>query len=174
MSNLQQVIGDYKNFLERALSNVKRERFDFSDFIQLDVICYRTASQSNYEQKKEELGNIGALLSEVIVSGRPIATYQLDEPIYFQDWRIDTIELPAPKEGSEKPEGLEHIQFVIYNDLQTFIQKYPDKNFDTRAIERGVNPMIAYKFNDGTVKFHRLNLATAIYLEEKLNLSEIK
>lgn len=173
MDDLQKIIGDYEEFLKSTLLKIAGEGFDFADFVQLDVICYRTATQAGYEQKKDELENVGTLLSEVIVSGRPIATYRLNEPIYFQDWRIDTIEIPAPKAGSGKPEGLEHIQFVIYDDLQTFMQKYSDKTFDTRAIERGVNPMIAYKFSGGVVKFHRVNLATAIYLEERLGLSEI-
>lgn len=173
MSDLRKILGNYEKFLESTLTAIQHNGFDFSDFVQLDVICYRTTSQAGYEQKKVELENIGKLLSEAMVSGRPIATYRLDEPIYFQDWRIDTIELPAPKEGSERPEGLEHLQFVIYDDLQAFIQKYSDKVFDIRALERGVNPMIAYKFKGGAVKFHRLNLATAIYLESKLDLSEI-
>lgn len=108
-----------------------------------------------------------------MVSGRPIATFRLNNPIHYEGWRIDAIELPAPKKGSKKLEGLEHIQFVLFDDLQTFMHKHSDKEFDIRAIDRGVNPMISYKFKDGAVKFHMLSLPTAIYLEKKLEISKL-
>lgn len=173
MNNLQNTIGDYEQFLTSTLTRVEQEGFDVADFTQLDVLCYRTSSQDNYVQKKKELSKIGELLSEAIVSGRPIATFRLNDPIYYAGWRIDAIELPAPKAGSEKPEGLEHIQFVLYDDLKTFMQKHQDKEFDTRAIDRDINPMIAYKFKGGAVKFHILSLPVAIYLEKKLGVKKV-
>ena len=125
MDILKKILGDYEAFLLEIVTKVE-SKFDVDDFVQLDVLCYRTPTPESYQEKKRSLEKVGVLLSEEMVSGRPIATFRLDVPIYFKQWRIDTIELPAPKQGSAKPEGLEHIQFVLFDDLHTYMRKYGD------------------------------------------------
>lgn len=50
-----------------------------------------------YKAKKQELAAFfGHLLGETQVNGRPIATFRLHEPVRYQQWRIDALELPAP------------------------------------------------------------------------------
>jgi predicted metalloenzyme YecM len=84
MKLLSDIVGDYETFLSEILSKVSRSGFDQTDFTQLDVLCYRTATEESYQEKKRELEKVGTLLSEEIVSGHPIVAYRFHEPIYFK------------------------------------------------------------------------------------------
>jgi len=171
---LEQIIGDYPKFLDAVLQKVESSGFDMDDFIQLDHVCYRTISLKNYLAKRNELQQVAMLLGENTVNGRPIATFRFNEPIQHKQWRIDAIELPAPKAGSKYKEGLEHIEFVIFDDLKAFLDKYKDKPFEMRAANRGVNPEISLQLEEHSVKFHLLNLPAVIYIEDKLGIDNVK
>lgn len=174
MSDLKKVMGDYTVFLDDILGRVEQEGFDLTDFVQIDHMCYRTTSTENYEGKKAELASVSKLLGETVINGRPISTFRLNEPIMHLPWRIDAIELPAPKAGSEHQEGLEHVEFVLYDDIPTFLKKYEGKPFEMRAADRGINPEIGLQLGEYSVKFHLLNLPTVIYLEHKLGMDDIR
>lgn len=144
-----------------------------TDFSQIDHMCYRTTSIENYQQKKTELNNIARLLGETMVNGRPISTFRLNEPVRHQQWRIDAIELPAPKAGAGHAEGLEHVEFVLFDDIPTFLKKYEGKPFELRAADRGINPEVGLQLGRYSVKFHLLNLPTVVWLENKLCIHEV-
>jgi uncharacterized protein len=165
---LTSIIGNYHDFLEQALAELAEAGFSDAEFSQLDHLCYRTVSEQNYREKKQRLESVGALLNEVLISGRHIATYRLNEPIIHSPWRIDSIELPAPKEGSPHPEGLEHIELVLYDDFDTFQKRHSGRTFVTTALTRLPNPELGYKLPTCSVKFHLMSLPTAIYLEDHL------
>ena len=173
MSELENIIGDFSAFLEDILGRVSERGFDTKDFIQIDHMCYRTTSMENYLQKKQELDNVATLLGETMINGRPICTFRLLEPVTHGQWRIDAIELPAPKPGKDVVEGLEHIEFVIYDDIPTFLKKYDGQPFEMRAADRGINPEIGLSLGNYGVKFHLLNLPTVVYLENKLGVTEV-
>jgi predicted metalloenzyme YecM len=147
VSELKNIIGNYSEFLDEILGLVVDEGFEVSDFVQLDHMCYRTISNSNYEDKKVELASIAKLLGETLVNGRPISTFRLEAPVIHSLWRIDAIELPAPKAESKHK---------------------------LRAADRGVNPEISLQLGELSVKFHLLNLTTVVYLEQKLDMDDIK
>lgn len=174
LHNLQDVIGDYSAFLDDILGRVVEQGFDLSDFSQIDHMCYRTVSLENYAQKKAELETVGRVLGETMVNGRPISTIRLTKPVLHAPWRIDAIELPAPKESASHREGLEHIEFVLYDDLADFLAKYKGQPFDLRAADRGINPEIGLQLGDVSVKFHLLNLPTVVYLEHKLGIESVQ
>ncbi len=174
MTELAQIIGDYPAFLDDILDRVETEGFDFADFVQIDHMCYRTTSLENYEDKKTELASVAKLLGEALINGRPISTFRLNTPVIHSPWRIDAIELPAPKAGSEHQEGLEHVEFVLYDDIPTFLKKYEGKPFEMRAADRGINPEIGLQLGELSVKFHLLNLPTVVYLEHKLGMNDIR
>jgi predicted metalloenzyme YecM len=174
MNDLQTSIGDYRTFLRQILIEVADEGFDFADFVQMDHLCYRVASLEAYEVKKQELAEFGRLLGETQVNGRPIATFRLREPIMHDTWRIDTIELPAPKAGVSTPEGLEHVEFVLFDDQEDFLKKYAHKQFEMKSADRGINPEIAFKLPTYTVKFHLLSLPAVVYLENKLGIRAVR
>lgn len=174
MNELQKIIGDYSGFLDDIVGRVSADGFDLADFIQIDHMCYRTTTIENYKDKKTELNSVAVLLGETKINGRPISTFRLHEPVLHTSWRIDAIELPAPKARSDHQEGLEHIEFVIYDDIPTFLKKYDGKPFEMRAADRGINPEIGLQLGDLSVKFHLLNLPTVVYLETKLGLDDIR
>jgi predicted metalloenzyme YecM len=171
---LQAIVGDYQAFLEQILQEIVDAGFDLSDFSQMDHMCYRVSSVKDYEAKKSELSKVARLLGETQVNDRPISTFRLREPIRFENWRIDAIELPAPKPGVETKQGLEHVELVLFDDKDDFLRKHAGKTFDLKAADRGVNPEIAFKLPTYSVKFHLLALPTVIYLEDKLGMTDIR
>jgi predicted metalloenzyme YecM len=174
MEQTRTILGEWETFLATILRKTANAGFDLADFVQMDHICYRTVSAQNYNDKKTQLGAIGRLLGEAMVNGRPISTFRLTQPLIYEDWRIDAVELPAPKAGKDFEEGLEHVEFVLYDDMQTFINKHRDKDFDLRAADRGINPELGFSFDEYAIKFHLLNLPTVVYLENKLGITDIK
>ena len=174
MNDLQSIIGDYGAFLTQIIQETEDEGFDLNDFVQMDHMCYRVPSLEQYKLKKKELAAVGDLLGEQQVNGRPIVAFRLRQPVLQGTWRIDCVELPAPRPGSEPKEGLEHVEFVLYDDKEAFLQKYAGKPFNLDSAERGINPEIGYKLPSGhAVKFHLLNLPTVIYLERKLGITNV-
>lgn len=173
MIELTDVIGDYTTFLEDVLDAVEAEGFDINDFSQIDHICYRTSSTENYHEMQFSLEAVANLVGETSVNGRPISTYRLIEPIYHDIWRIDAIELPAPKPGKHYDEGLEHIELVIFDDMQTFLSKYDGKPFDLHAADRGINPEISLSLGSYKVKFHLLSLPAVLYIEQKVGIDSV-
>lgn len=174
VNTLQRITGDYRVFLIQILREMAAEGFDMADFVQLDHMCYRVASPDDYERKKTEFACVGWLLGETIVNGRPIAVFRLHKPVQHGRWRIDAIEVPAPKPGVLTREGLEHVEFVLFDDQKTFLEKYRGKRFELKAADRGINPEIAYKLPSYGVKFHLLSLTTVVYLERKLGLEYVR
>lgn len=172
MLTLTDIIGDYQTFIPETVAKVEAAGFDIKDFCQIDHICYRTVSLENYETKKQQLSEVARLVTETKVNGRPIATFRLPQPIYSDQWRVDCVELPAPKAGLVTAEGLEHLEFVLYDELPAFVQKHADKEFDLSAADRGINPAATFNLGDRTVKFHMLSLGTVTYLEKKLGITE--
>ncbi len=173
-NTLVEIIGEYPAFLDDILGRVVEQGFDLADFSQIDHMCYRTTSLENYAQKKAQLETVGRVLGETMVNGRPISTIRLTSPVIHTPWRIDAIELPAPKEGATHREGLEHIEFVIFDDLADFLAKYEGQPFDLRAADRGINPEIGLQLGDLSVKFHLLNLPAVVYLEHKLGIESVQ
>lgn len=171
--NLQQIIGDYQSFLDDIIGRIKNEGFNMADFSQMDHMCYRTTSEQNYQDKKSKLMAVATLLTETEVNGRMICTFRLHKPVVHAGWRVDALELPAPKQGKECAEGLEHVELVLYDDMPTFLAKYEGKPFELQSADRGINPEIGLKLGEYKVKFHLLSLTTVCYLENKLGITKV-
>ncbi len=173
MDDLRPIVGDCNAFLGQILKEIVAEGFDLADFVQMDHMCYRVSSLDGYELKKREFANVARLLGESQVNGRPIAVFRLNAPIYFDRWRIDTVELPVPKPDVLTKEGLEHVEFVIFDDKEVFLEKYAGKAFKMQSADRGINPEIGFQLPTYNVKFHLLSLPTVVYLEKKLGIHEV-
>lgn len=155
--------------------------------LQADHVCWRTGSQSEYAQLVSILQNHPdgfELLIESEIGGRPIATFALQTPITTSRHSVHVLEIPSPKESSFYPAGLEHVEFVIgdctctspWNDdihqatLQDFQQKHPKVPWNTKAINKEVNPDISLKltldeFGTCSAKFHLMTLEDVIAAE---------
>lgn len=140
-------------FLEQLFLELKADDADFSAY-PIDHICYRVHSLARYDFLREKLKQYGSVLTEKEINGRPITVFRLNAPFVFKEQKIDILELPAPKEESPYREGFEHIEMVIDLDFQAFQDKYNHLIFNTKAINKKVNPEIRLTLSSGSVKFH--------------------
>ena len=140
-------------FLDDLFSDLDSLEIDVRHF-ELDHICYRVASDARYLELRELLIPIGNLISQKEVNSRPILVLQLDQPIIYQNRTIDVLELPAPKAGSPYIEGWEHVEFVINSDLNSFQYSFPNIQWDTKGLNKPINPDIRLRLGEKSVKFH--------------------
>lgn len=180
MNKLETIIGDYPTFINHILGGIAARGISFDDIAFIDHLGFRTTSMEEYEQEKKRFATVAKLINETIVNKRPISTFKLYEPIihtHIDDpWRIrvDILELISPKTGVEFKRGLDHFECVTYDDLPTFMEKYPDVEFGTRSLNRGVNPELELKIDDEhSAKFHMQSLAAAVELQRLNGITEI-
>lgn len=148
------ILDNYKDFLDKLLQNIEVKGVDVSKY-NLDHFGYQCSSNEDYDKLKPELEKTGKLISENIVGGRRVGIFKLNEPTEYKNWKIQAVELVAPKEGQECPSALEHAEFVIDTDFNSFVKKYPNLNWDLTAISQPTFPMVKLKLSDYTqVKFH--------------------
>ena len=148
------ILDDYKSFLDKLLLDVSDKGIDVSAY-NLDHFGYQCSSDEDYDKLKPEIEKIAKLASENIVGGRRVGIFKLDSPLGYKNWKIQAVELVAPKEGQTCPSALEHAEFVIDSDFDSFIKKYPNLYFDTSKINQPLFPMVTLKLSGYTqVKFH--------------------
>ena len=97
--DIRSVIGDYNTFLSNSLEilNLKYgiNIIEDTNFEEIDHICYRCSTTEQYEKLKTQLLSFGNQLIESLIGNRPISIFKLNEPIFYNRFRIDLIELPA-------------------------------------------------------------------------------
>lgn len=159
------ILPDPTPFLDKIFQYLRMDGIKVSNY-PLDHICYRVATSREYEQQKALLNSQGELLTESLINGRAIATFKLYQPLRYQEREIFLIEIPAPKIGSSYPTGYEHVEFVIDESLTDFQKRYAALDFDTKGMNKTVNPDLRRKYVDGSVKFHLHDLEYVIkYLD---------
>jgi uncharacterized protein len=156
--DIKAIIGDYKSFLGKIFKNISGAGFRLDEFEELDHIAYRVESNEKYEEMKAKLEKFSLNFQEVEISGRPIAVFKLLKPISYNEYKVNCLELPAPREGKFFKEGLEHAEFVIKNTFRDFLRKHKNIDFDMSKIEREINPELVIDFKDCAVKFHAQSL----------------
>lgn len=172
--NIENIIGDYKKFLVKILSNLDNADINFYSyrFSEIDHIAYRVESNESYENKKKELDKIGQNISEIKVRGRFISIFKLNQPIIYGTYKIPSIELPAPKKDSDYKEGLEHAEMVVSKSLQEIMDERKDLDWELKRPESH-NPELILKFDDGlTVKFHNQSIEKIIEFEKQNNITD--
>jgi predicted metalloenzyme YecM len=152
------IVGDYKVFLEKIFSNLKKAGFENDEFEELDHLAYRTESFDSYEAMKKKLLKFSLSNSEVMISDRPITVFRLKEALTFDEFFIECIEILAPKAAKKYADGLEHAEFVIRVAFDEFIRKHKDIEFDYNSYSREINPELKLQFRDCSVKFHTQSL----------------
>lgn len=155
---IQEVIGDFNEFLDRIFENLEEAGFDLDEFSQLDHIAYRVETDERYEQLKKDLIEFSESHDENFFGGRNILVSRLKDPLRHNGFEIPGFELLAPKEGNEFKEGLEHAEFVVREALEDFKENHSDVDFDLRAYGRDENPELVVEFSDCATKFHSQSL----------------
>lgn len=162
---LNEIIGDPLLFLEELFSRIEDIELNVDNYL-LDHICYRVETTDLYQQKKKELIAHGELLAESNVNGRPISTFKLKQPIQYKKRTIDLIELPAPKQGHNYKNGLEHAEFVTKEPLQKIVDRYPQYAFEVFGIHKKINADITLKLGNYCIRFHNQRLDEVIRMEK--------
>ena len=148
------ILDNYKEFLDELIKNINAKGIDLSN-LYLDHLGYQASSDGDYDKLKPEFEKIGKLVSEAIVGGRRVGIFKFNTPLIYNGKEIPAVELVAPKEGQVCPSALEHCEFVLDTDFETFVKKYSNIQFDTSKINQPTFPMVTLKLSDATqVKFH--------------------
>jgi len=160
------MIIEAKRFIKNIQQEIENLNLDLSKAFP-DHLCYRVATMDEYRLFQVKLSQIGQLIIEANVNGRPISTYRLHESLTYNQHEIDIIELPAPKQGTQHETGYEHIEFVIAESFQTFINRH---RLSKQKIGGNVNLNPEMKldlgFKFGQVKLHYQPLDRVIEIEE--------
>lgn len=156
--NIENVIGDYKIFLDGVFRNLEKAGFSKDEFKELDHIAYRTESMESYEKIKNALVNFSESFSDSAFNGRPILVCKLKTPLVYNEFVISGIEVPAPKNGKPRKDGLEHAEFVIKTNLAEFREKHAEIDFNLEAYDREINPELEVNFENCAAKFHTQSL----------------
>lgn len=160
------MLPDPQPFLYRLFEALQQLAINV-DHLELDHLCYRVESEERYAEMNRSLVAQGELLAETRIGGRPIATYRLHTPVVFGPHRIDVVELPAPKAQRPYPEGWEHAEFVVPEDLLAFTQRHPHAAWDLRDLHKPTNADVRLHFDGFSVKFHRQALDAVIAEEQR-------
>ena len=148
------ILDNYQNFLDKLLKDVEGKGIDVSGY-NLDHFGYQCSSDENYDKLKPELEQVARLISENIVGNRRVGIFKLNTSLDYKDKKIEAVEIVAPKEGQVCPSALEHAEFVIDTDFDSFVKKYPNLPWDTSKVNQPTFPMVTLKLSGDTqVKFH--------------------
>lgn len=147
-------------FKDMAYADVKLE-----SHWDIDHLCYRSDSTDHYKRLKNEFISFASLLIESEVNGRLISTYKLNKAVKFHSWRIDLVELPAPKLGKVTKAGFEHIEIVCDVPFVELIEKYSHLQLDQKGMSKDYNQELEICLGERNLKFHHSSLASVINLE---------
>jgi predicted metalloenzyme YecM len=151
-SPITTILGNYQDFLGRAFAHLKESGIDVNEY-EMTHLCYRVATQEEYENKKKELAEVGYLVSEIFADGRPYSVFKLNTPVTYLGRELSLIALPAPKADNSYESGLQHVAFLTEKPLQSMIDQYPSLKFDTQEQKRDVLPELKLRYDDLVVKF---------------------
>ncbi len=157
---------DPSSFLQDLFAALRADGLDV-DGMELDHLCYRVTTAERYAACRELFAQQGTLLGESLVAGRPIATYRLHRGFHFRERSIDVVELPSPKPGNAYPEGYEHAEFVVDEDLLLFTQRHPALAWELDDLCKTTNADVRLRYRGFSVKFHRQRLSDVIVAEQQ-------
>lgn len=152
-------------FLDSLFSQINEKGIAIEPHWDIDHLCFRVDSLDAYNNYKLAFSLFGNLLTEANVNGRPIATYELSNPIRYKDWLIKLVELPAPKSGKLCNTGFEHIEVVVDVALNELAMKYPKLSWDISGLEKIYNAELELPLDQCAIKFHNQSLRTVINFE---------
>ena len=142
------------SFLDKLFAKLAEKGVDISEY-DMDHIGYQCSSSEDYDNLKTTFSEMGELLDENVVGGRRVSLFKLREAIPYKKYQINAIELIEPKEGMVHPSALEHVEFVISEQFDKFVARYPNLDWDTSAVNQPMFPMVKLPLGDNIqVKFH--------------------
>lgn len=173
------IVGELDPFLAIALSRSLDQGIELSGK-EIDHVCFRCTSKKEYLSICSQLVDqqLGEVMIESMIGGRPITTFKLFEPIQYNEYSIACLEIPCPKPGKSHHAGLEHLEVVVGKNgdlpfdnklvLEEWASSYPSVSFDRKAIDKHINADICLDLGDGVnIKFHICPLYEVVEIEKK-------
>lgn len=151
----------------------------------IDHICVRIKSEDGIDSLKEQLVDVGKIISAVNVNGRQILLIQLNESLDLGPWKTYGVELPYPKPNHKYVDGWEHVEFVLSDAENTmegvrkaFTDRFPDLDVEKLKSDYSYsedephadgdqipNPTIGLKVGGIGLKFHANPIQTVVGFE---------
>ncbi len=166
---MKTLLGDYEKKVTEIDTTLREAGIDISELSAMDHLCYRVETLEEYEEMLEKLSLVATLVGTSEVAGREIAVFELDEYLKAGEWIIPYIELPAPKASSPYPRGLEHAEIIVQGSLERFRKRHPQLKFETKALDKPINPELALKIGAVSVKFHEQSIGAVVRIEQRLS-----
>lgn len=104
--------GDLSLFSQKIQQIAQIAGIELSHY-EIDHIAVRMNQTETAHQWKALLLSEATLLKESLVNGRPIALFNLHQPISVCGQNVKIVELPFPKDKTYPEEGWEHIEIVF-------------------------------------------------------------
>ncbi|QYJ73913.1 VOC family protein [Shewanella sp. FJAT-52076] len=183
---LESLLNSWSDFETRILTLV-----DKLGLTELKLECDHASLRVNTPDAAEKLtdgfGNLGDIISNNMINGRPILIIKLNTPLNLGPFTVPCIELPYPGSKQYPNEGWEHIELVLPCDAtdcdtleQALIAKVPaiaavlagDSPFKVKRsspqgeAERLPNPTLAFGLDGLTVKVHPHGIETIVASEQ--------
>ncbi|MCH4294042.1 VOC family protein [Shewanella sp. 3B26] len=108
--------------------------------LECDHASLRVNSVEGAEQLKADFANLGDIISDNIINGRPILIIRLHQPLILGSMSVPCIELPFPSEKRYPQEGWEHIELVLPGADQG---EAPGKGSEAQSCEELAAQLIA-------------------------------
>lgn len=152
----------FQEFVGNIYLELSKLGIDVLD-LTFDHFGYQTSSSDDYELIKNKLLNDGQLVSENIVGGRRVGIFKLNSPLFYKEKSVDVVELVEPKIDQVCESKLDHVEFVINNSFDWYLDKYPKVNWDLSAKDRKEFSKLQLRLDGGEgVKFHMANILDEI------------
>tara|TARA_B110001454_G_C12723218_1_gene435907 strand:+ start:22090 stop:23232 length:1143 start_codon:yes stop_codon:yes gene_type:complete len=161
--NFMQFKIDGENFLNALVADLVKNGLPVLS-MPCDHLCFRVCTPSEYEFYKSALLANGRLLTEAPVNGRPICTFDMNEPFTTNNHTVHLVELPYPKPGTDYDTGFEHAEFVLNESFESFSTLHPNLDFKVSG-NPILNPELILKIGTKQVKFHHQPLNRVIEIE---------
>ena len=158
------------DFLEKLFLTFSESQIEIAQHWDIDHLCYRVDSLERFVELKKSFLSFGKLLIESEINGRSIASFKLNSPIFYKDWMIDVVELPAPKLSKIVKEGFEHLEVVCDVSFTDLEKKYQHLNLDLGGLKKEFNQELEINLGERNVKFHHMSLESVIRLENNKNV----
>ena len=172
MKTTRGIIGDYEAFITNIDAGLAQLGIGRDEISMMDHVCYRVETLEKYQAMLVRCAEIGTLLGESDINGRPIATFELGDYLQVAGWTVPYLELPAPKESSPYAEGLEHAELVVTGGLERFLKRHSKLPFTYDGMGKSINPEAGLKTEGISVKFHEQQLGAVVRIEQQLGMTK--
>lgn len=160
--------------------------------LECDHVALRVNSIASADALRHDFSQLGTVISDNQINGRPILIIELNSPLTLGTFSIPCVELPYPSDKHYPQEGWEHIELVIPSNAQDCETLRQDLQAISPILssllsgeieaskgaiklkmsspkgdrERLANPTIAFKQGDICIKLHPHGIKTVIASEQ--------